>query len=473
MQTEQQSSAIPANRWLILAAVLVVLIMTPLDASAVNIVIPVLRNEFGLALPQVAWVVLVYLVVLVSLILPMGRLGDVFGFRKLYLLGTLIFTVASALCGLSPNFLGLVGARVLQGIGACLLMATSTGIATALFPPTERGRALGFVGMTVALGQLSGPTIGGWLTSLGGWRLIFFINLPIGLLGGLACYRWLPALLPIRQEAIDWRGAQLAVLTLAAFALALTQGEHWGWTSPVVLGLLAGSIALGAIFLAVERRAAAPMLDLTLFRNPVFTGSTLAALVNFLGQSCAIFLTPNLLEDGWHLPVRAAGLLMIIIPGFALALAPVSGALSDRIGTRVLATLGECMLALGLVLLAITAPTRNLPLLAVSLACVGVGVGLFQAPNNSAVMGSVPRDRLGIGGGVLATVRNLGIMLGVITASVITLVVKQRYQLGHPGVPLDALMHGIRVAFIAGAAFALLGACTSAMRADHSVAGKP
>ena len=446
---------------------LTVLIMTPLDGSAVNIVLPVLQKDFALLLPQVAWVPLVYLVVLASLILPMGRLADLFGFRRLYLLGTLIFTIASAVCGLTPNFGWLIGARVLQGVGACMMMATSIGIATAIFPATERGRALGFVGMTVALGQISGPTIGGWLTHLGSWRWIFYINLPIGITGGLACYRLLPALQPPTHEKVDWAGGLLAIFGLGAFVLALTQGEQWGWHSLPVLALFGMSLVLGASFAVVERRAVAPMLDFSLFRHPVFAGSTTATLLNYLGQSCAIFLTPKLLEDVLHEPVQTAGMLMIVLPVSALLLAPVSGALSDRVGTRALAATGEVLLTLGLVGLAFSAPLRNLPLLLASLACAGIGVGLFQAPNNSAIMGSVPRARLGTGGGVLATMRNLGIMLGITLCSVVTLNGQQRFLLAHPTAPIDALTHGMQAALLTGAAFTLLGAVTSAVRADQ------
>jgi len=455
------------RRWLILAAVLTVLIMTPLDGSAVNIVLPVLQREFSLQLTHVAWVALIYLMVLASLILPMGRLGDLFGFRRLYLLGTLIFTVSSLACGLAPHFTGLIIARVVQGIGACMMMATSIGIATALFPPEERGRALGFVGMTVALGQISGPTLGGWLTHLAGWRMIFFINLPIGLVGGLGCYRWLPPLLPPTHEKVDWAGALLATFTLGSFVLALTQGEHWGWGSTPVLALFGLSLVLGACFAVVELRTLSPMLEFSLFRHPVFAGSTTATLLNYLGQSCAIFLTPKLLEDVLRLPVQTAGMAMIVLPASALLLAPISGALSDRIGTRALAAIGELLLACGLVGLALSAPLQRLPLLLLSLACTGIGVGLFQAPNNSAVMGSVPRTRLGTGGGVLATMRNLGIMLGITLSSVLTVSVQQHYLLLHPTANLDALTHGIQIALFAGAGFNLLGAVTSAIRADQ------
>jgi EmrB/QacA subfamily drug resistance transporter len=443
---------------------LVVLVMAPLDASAVNVILPILQAQFHLALSQVAWVPLIYLLVLASLILPAGRFGDLHGFRRIYLTGAVLFILASAWCGLAPTFAWLIVGRVLQGVGACMLMALSSGIATAIFPGKERGSALGIVGMAIAIGLVIGPTLGGFLTALGGWRLIFFINLPIGLIGTLLCLRLLPAIRPHPGATIDWTGAGLAILTLSSLLLALTQGEAWGWTSPTVLALGAGGVACGVLFVRVEQCSRSPLLDLALFRHPVFAWANFALTMNYLGQFCATFLVPKLLEDALHLSVAHTGLVMVALPGAILLLAPISGALSTRIGTRPLTVIGESLVALGLAGLAFAAPGGHLPFIIAALVVVGIGAGIFQAPNNSAIMGSVPRTHLGVGGGVLATMRNIGMALGIATSSVVAVITEGHYLARHPGFVAPALLHGIQLAFFVGALFAALGALASAVR---------
>ena len=467
------------NRWWILASVMAVLIMAPVDGSVVNIIIPVIQQDFHVEhLGTVAWVQLAYLIVIGGLILPMGRLGDLWGFRRIYLFGAALFTVSSALCGLAPSLDWLIGARVLQAVGACMLMALSSGIVTAIFPAEERGRALGVVGMCIAIGLVIGPSLGGFLAQLkGSWRWVFFINLPIGLFGGLWCWRMLPPLRVGPRARVDWLGGLLAVTMLTALLLAITNGSHWGWTSLAVLALLALSLASAVGFIRQERRHPAPMLDLFLFRNRVFAGANLASMMNFLGQSCAIFLTPVLLEHGLGYNTAKTGLIIAAVPLGVILLAPISGSLSDRIGTRGLAAAGEGIVALGLAGMAVLlhglsagsfAQARALPFIMGMLALVGIGTGLFQSPNNSAIMGSVPRTHLGIGGGVLATVRCLGMAFGIAIASAAAGI---RMPSSDPAARPESLQifHDISVAFTVGAFFVFLGALTSLFREDQAV----
>ncbi len=459
------------NRWWILTAVIIVLIMTPIDGSALNIAIPSLRSYFHLAQDQlalVAWVPLIYLLVIGSLILVMGRLGDLWGFRRLFLAGVVIFTTASALCGMAPTLNWLVAARAVQGLGACMMMALSSGIATALFPPQERGRALGIVGMGIAFGLVLGPVLGGWLIHFGDWRLIFFINLPIGLVGGLWCRRMLPPLNPGNSHRIDWLGALLAVIMLGALLLAITLGKDWGWHSPLTVGMFVLSLGAGFAFFQVERRHPEPMLELSLFAHPVFVGANLASMMNFIGQFSALFLTPVLLRDGYGYSAEKAGMVMASMPVVILVLAPLSGALSDRLGTRALAVTGESIVAAGLLSMAYMLASGQVALIPLALALIGIGAGLFQAPNNSAVMGSVPRTHLGVGGGVLAIMRNLGMSFGIAISSAVLAAGTQPFQHAAPALQRVALLHSIQVGFLVGAAFVLLGVVTSAIRQDHA-----
>ena len=457
-----------------------VLVMAPVDGSAVNIIIPVIQQDFHVAhLGKVAWVQLAYLIVIGGLILPMGRLGDLWGFRRIYLCGAALFTISSALCGLAPSLGWLIGARVLQAVGACMMMALSSGIITAIFPAEERGRALGIVGMCIAIGLVIGPTFGGFLVHLqGSWRWVFFINLPIGLFGGLWCARMLPPLRFGRPARVDWLGGLLAVTMLTALLLAITNGSPWGWVSPAVLAL---SLASAVAFAWQERRHPAPMLDLSLFRNRVFAGANLASMMNFLGQSCAVFLTPVLLENGLGYNTAKAGMIIAAVPVGVMLLAPISGSLSDRIGTRGLAAAGETVVAVGLAGMAVLlhglcagsiAQERALPVILCMMLLVGIGTGLFQSPNNSAIMGSVPRTHLGVGGGVLATMRTLGMAFGIAVSSAVAGIEIQS------GVPAAArleklqIFHDVSAGFAVGAIFVFLGALTSLFRDDHAVSAR-
>lgn len=476
MTTPSTTEPLP-QRWLILASVVAVLLMTPLDMSAVNVILSTLREQFASSVGAVAWVSLAYLVVIAGLLLPFGRLGDLWGFRRLFLIGVALFTAASALCGLShtlPVLLGagaleriglpmLIGARVLQGVGACMMMALSPGIITAIFPPEERGRALGFQGMGIAFGLVLGPTLGGLLTHWLGWPWVFYINVPIGLAGGIWARRMLPPLNPHRAHPVDWPGAGLIVLTLAALMLAVTQGKDWGWLSPPVFGLLAVSALAAVLLVRHERRTSHPMLDFALFRHPVFTGANAAALLNYLGQFTALFITPFVLRDGLGLDVRQTGLIMGAIPVAVLVLAPISGALSDRLGTRLLAVIGELIVAAGLATLAVVITHRQPLWIAGALALVGVGTGLFQSPNSSAIMGSLPRTHLGVGGSILAVMRNLGMACGIAVSSAV--MASGTHDLAQPALSPATLASG-HVGYLAGAAFAVLGALTSAIRQD-------
>ncbi len=217
----------------------------------------------------------------------------------------------------------------------------------------------------------------------------------------------------------------------------------------------------------MERRAVAPILQFSLFRHPVFAGANIGLLMNFLGQFCAAFLVPKLLVDGLGLSIAHTGLIMIVLPCAVLIVAPFSGALSDRIGTRVLATVGETLVALGLAGLSFSALHHNLPTIIAAMALLGVGAGLFQSPNNSAIMGSVPRAHLGVGGSVLATMRNLGMAMGITISSVVAAATMRGFLRLHPTLQTPALLHGIATAFLIGAVFAAFGAVTSAVRADQ------
>lgn len=416
---EEPFYEVSADRWRILAALLVGGIMGPIDASVVNVSMPVIRQDFGVSLTAVSWVAMAYMLVLGTLLLTFGRLGDMVGHKKIFLFGVGLFTAASALCAAAPGLWWLVAARALQALGAGMYMAVAAAIITAVFPRSERGRALGLNGMTIAAGLALGPSLGGTLTAFFGWRSIFLINIPIGVIALYWCSRRLPTLSPGSRQRFDVVGATLALLGLGSLLIFASHGQEWGWTSLRSLAWLLTAVIASTAFIWVEQRTPQPMLDLTLFRHRVFSAANGASLLNFVAQYCMVFLTPFYLQRNLGLHPAQTGLVMTASPLVVLSTAPFSGALSDRIGTRGLAFAGLCTASLAMFLMSTLGPTAAPVDVAWRLAIFGLGMGVFQSPNNSAVMGAAPRHRLGVASAVLSTVRNVGMVLGIALAGAV------------------------------------------------------
>jgi len=447
------------HKWIILICVGIGTFMSALDASVANIILPVVRESFNTNLATVEWVVTIYLIVVSGWLLTFGRLGDMLGNKPLYLIGFAIFILGSLISGFAPDIYTLIIFRAAQAFGAAMLFANSPAILTKNFPPEQRGQALGLQGTMTYLGLTVGPSLGGWLTAQFSWHAVFFINVPIGLLGlGMAAHFIPTETTTTRRERFDSVGALLFTAGIVALLLALNQGAEWGWTAPLTLSLLIGSALLFAIFIIIEQRAAFPMVDLTLFRSRLFSASTATAVTNYICLYAIIFLLPFYLIQGRGFSPQDAGLILTAQPLVMVFAAPLSGTLSDRIGSRVLATLGMVILAGGLVWLAQLGPTSSIAEIVIPLAVVGLGTGIFVSPNNSALMGSAPRQRQGIAAGILATARNVGMVMGVGLAGAIFSTVQNTA----PG-PL-ALYQGITVSFLVAAGIAVVGALMSAVR---------
>ena len=447
------------RRWWVLVTVGISTFMSALDGSVVNTVLPILSRELHTGVAGIEWVTTVYLLVISGLLLSVGRAGDLFGYRKLYLTGFALFVIGSALCGLAGSARTLVALRVVQALGASMLMATAPAILTLTFPPTMRGRALGAQGTFTYLGLTAGPSLGGWLAGVFGWRAVFYINVPIGLVAIALAWRTItPDRVTRRDERFDLSGALVFTAGLVALLLALNQGHAWGWASPATLTLLAFATVLLTLFIRVEMRRPSPMLDLSLFRTRIFSAATVSALLNYACVYAVLFVLPFLLIEGRGLSAQQAGLVLTAQPIVMAIVAPISGAYSDRIGSRGLATLGMALLAIGLAWLAALVRHGPLPLIAAALAVIGLGVGTFVSPNNSALMGAAPRHRQGIASGVLATARNVGMVLGVGFAGAVFTTVVSRLP------SANALPEGVRAALFAAAALAAIGAVTSATR---------
>ncbi len=401
-------------RWFVLANVSVGTFMATLDSSIVNVALPTINTVFQTSLQTVQWVVTAYLLVISSLLPVFGRTADLLGRKRVYSFGFIVFTLGSALCGLAPNIWFLVGMRVFQAIGASMLMANSAAIITATFPPRERGRALGLTGTVVALGSLAGPAVGGILVGLAGWRSIFYVNLPIGIIGYLAARVVLPNDKSAgMSETFDFKGAILFTLGMVSLLLGINNGQDWGWTSlPVLAGLVLGILLLGSFFIT-ELRVKHPMIDLSLFRNWPFLAGNLSGLLSFVAIFGNFMLMPFYLQHILNYDPTKVGMIMTSFPLVMAVAAPISGYASDRIGPVALTTGGLLFSAAGLFYLAHVSATSSAWQVIPGPLLMGLGAGLFNSPNNSSVMSAVPPQKLGLAGGVNALVRNVGMVVGI------------------------------------------------------------
>jgi EmrB/QacA subfamily drug resistance transporter len=460
------------GKWVVLSAVSLGTFMSTLNASIVNISLPTLANDFDVGISDIEWVVVAFLLATGALLLTFGRLGDIVGYKRVYMAGFIIFTLAGALCGLSQSMAELIGLRVVQGLGAGMIQAIGPAIVTATFSPQERGKALGLNGMSVAVGLALGPTLGGILTGWLSWHWIFFVNLPVGIFGVLWAQRVLPdgGGRDSRQRRFDSLGAVLASGALLSLLLALSEGSSWGWESLGTIGLLAAFALLGVAFIITELRVRQPMLDLSLFTIRSFSAGNTSLLIAFAALFAANFLLPFFLERGQGLSDLESGLLLIPLSLAILVVAPLSGALSDRIGTRVPSTTGLVILAVGLLsLTGVNADTSHWSLIW-RFALVGTGLGLFNSPNQSSIMGSVPRPRLGNASGMISQMRYAGQALGIaVGGAVIASRVPAHAQdlvgiLPQPLVERDAFILAMHDAFYVAVAICIVGVLSSLIR---------
>jgi EmrB/QacA subfamily drug resistance transporter len=402
-----------SRKWYVMAAVAMGIFLATIDGSIVNVALPTLVRNLDADFATVQWVVLAYLLTLATLLLSMGRLGDMIGKKPIYSAGFVVFTLGSVLCGLSPSVYWLIAFRVVQAVGASMVFALGTAIVTEAFPPSERGRALGLGGTIVSVGIVVGPTLGGLIIDALSWHWIFFVNLPVGLVGTAMAVRFVPALRPSGRQRFDLPGAITLFLCVFSLLLALTLGQGLGFGDARVLLLFAAGLILVTAFVAIERRADQPMIDLRLFQNRLFSVNLITGLATFVSMGGTMILIPFFLENVLGYGTRQVGLLMATVPLALGIVAPASGALSDRVGTRPITVVGLASMLAGFYAMSTLDPSTGTLGYVLRFLPVGIGMGIFQSPNNSAVMGAVPRARLGIASGLLSITRTLGQTTGI------------------------------------------------------------
>jgi EmrB/QacA subfamily drug resistance transporter len=447
------------QKWLVLIAIGASTFMSALDTSVVNTVLPVINQTFGSDIATVEWVVTIYLLIVSGLLLSFGRLGDMRGHKSVFLIGFTIFITSSALCGWAPSITALIAFRGLQALGAAMLASNSPAILTKNFPASQRGQALGLQATMTYLGLTAAPSLGGWLTDLISWRSVFYINIPVGLAAFVLSWKFIPQDRKTEnQERFDLLGAGVFLGGLIALLLGLNQGYAWGWTSLPILSLIIIAGFFLAIFIIVETRSSNPMLDLNLFKNRVFSASTISALFNYIAVFSILLLLPFYLLLGRGFSPSQAGLILTIQPIIMAIVAPISGGISDRIGTRIPSIFGMLILSLGLILLSRLGPDSPIYEIGLALGIVGLGTGTFISPNNSAIMGSAPSERQGIAAGILATARSTGMVLGVgLAGAIFTTIMAE--SAGE-----NTIYEAIHTSFIIAAIMAAIGAFTSAIK---------
>jgi EmrB/QacA subfamily drug resistance transporter len=399
-------------KWIALSVTTLGALMAAIDSTIVILGLPSMMADLHAGLIEMVWVIIGYLLVSTVFLLTLGRIADLLGRVRLYNLGFVVFTFGSLLCGLSRTAVQLILFRLVQGTGAAMMMVNSIAILTEVFPPNERGRALGINGITWAAGGIIGPVLGGLILSVANWRWIFFINIPIGIFGALWGYIMLKEKSVRRRgEGFDAAGAVIFSVGLLALLLALTSGIQYRFTSGPILGLFAVFAVAAVAFLVRERRIKFPVLDLSLFRDRVYSFSVLAATMQSLALFAVNFMIVFYLQGvrGYD-PLKAA-LLLIPMPLLSSVVGPFSGLVADRIGARVPATLALLIQAGALVWFMQLTPTTPYLQLAGGLALMGLGGGMFFPPNTSAAMSAAPRERLGVASATLGTMRQTGMVL--------------------------------------------------------------
>ena len=445
-----------AGRWLLLFSITTGTFMANVDSTAVTVALPTMAREFDVRLDALQWVLSAYLLTITAVLPLFGRLADMVGRKRILDTGLALFVVGSGVVALAPTFPVLIASRALQGVGAAMFMATIMGTAVITFPPGQRGRVLGLISSIVAAGTLLGPPLGGLLTDAYGWRAIFLINVPIGLLGAVGTFLFVPADTGSGGglRALDLPGAVLFASSVTALLLGLGRGPTSGRASAEVALLLAAAVAALGLFLLRERRTPAPLIDLGLLRRRVFGLGILSAFLYFVIITITPFLFPLYLQEALGWSTSTTGLVMALQAVAMLVVSPLSGWWSDRVGSARPALVALALLVLGLLAAAFLGADPPLWLLALLLVLLGVGPGMFNSPNNSAIMGAVARERIGIANGILSTTRNLGRAVGVAVVAV-------GYQSfagtsATSAVPVGTFLAGFRGVLLIGAALAAL-----------------
>jgi EmrB/QacA subfamily drug resistance transporter len=391
--------------------------MSTLDASVVNISLPTITQALNTHVKAVTWVVVAYLIVITGCLLLMGRLADLLGQKRIYLFGLCTFTLGSALCGFSPTVYFLIGSRMIQGFGASALMAIGPAIMTTAFPDKDRGQALGIVGSVVSAGFLTGPILGGFLVEHMGWRSVFFVNLPIGAIAIFMTSKFLERKQRTKEVRLDLLGAFL-IFCFVTFLLLFLNRVSEGPTL-LLLAWFSLTLACFIFFIFSEFRSPSPLVDLNVFRRRLFVSSLGTSLLSFWMSAAHTFVAPFFLQNILAFSPSKVGILIFPLSLTVMVLAPLGGRVSDRVGVRIPATIGLTVISLTIFSFTFLNSHVSDYQIVWRHVVIGIGIALFNPANNSAIIGSLPREKIGLASSFLALSRNLGMMIGIAFAEMV------------------------------------------------------
>ena len=446
-----ENPLIQKNRWWIITAVGLFTFMSTLDTSIVNIAIPTISKDLNVSMSQTEWIVTVYLLVVCSLLLLFGKIGDVVGKIKVFKLGMIIFTLGSFLCGLKISFWVLIGSRMIQGLGAAMTMSTNNGIVTEVFKDSERGRSLGLIGTFVALGSIAGPGIGGLVLGFLPWGFIFWINIPVGIFAYLLGLKVLPKDITYQKSPIDFPGFVAFSISIISIIGLMSYAQLNGFKSFVVLLLTLVFVVSFVIFILLERKTTYPLVDLSLFRQKAFTISLISVLLIFIGNFAFNVVGPYYLQNLRKLDPGKSGIILMAFPIAQVIFSPIAGRLTDKFGATILIRTGIIAIIISQIGFCFFHGKTAMWFVYATIALLGLGNGLFQSPNNALTMASIDMKHLGIAGGLNALFRNLGMVFGLTISTTIlfsAMSIKAGYKVisyvdGRP----DLFLFGMKVLF--------------------------
>ncbi|MBK7327614.1 MAG: MFS transporter [Dehalococcoidia bacterium] len=462
-------------KWRCLIAVCFGTFMATMDFSIVNVALPTLSREFDKPPDTVVWVALASSLMVTGITLTAGRIGDLYGRKRVYITGWVIFTVGMLVASFAQTIEQLIAFRFFQAIGVALAIANGNAIVTEAFPPEQRGQALGTTGSVVGAGLMTGPIVGGLILEGLSWQAIFYLRAPIGVIAMTLAFLFIRPSAPsseLTSRKVDIPGAITLFATLSSALLAVNRGTSWGWGSPVILGLFAFSACALASFLRVESRAVSPVIALGLFKVRSYAVGVSSLALNFAGQSAVTFLMPFYLQQVRGYSTGQTGLVIATVPSMMLLLSPISGRVSDRFGFRHQTTAGIVLVSIGLLLMSTIDASTPIGLVMARLAVIGVGTSIFMSPNSASIMGSVPKERLGTASASVATARNIGNATGLAMASAILVGVAST-SAGFTAarvadLPAEAILDGVTAAFLAAAAVSSLAIVASSFRGKQA-----
>jgi len=439
------------RRGLVLFTMCLGVFIAQLDSTVVYLGVKHIGDDLGSGVSQLQWVLDIYNLFYASLLLTGGTLGDLYGRMRIFVIGIALVAVGSLACAVAPNSATLITGRAVTGVGAALELPSSLAILTVTYKDAaERGRAIGIWASCNGLAMAIGPTLGGLLVDTAGWRSIFYVVIPVCVLGVVMALTSVPESRNPEGRGLDPAGQALAIVTLSALSFVVIEGAHWGWTSPVILGLAAVAVVSGAIFLLVEARQPGAMVPLDIFANaPLNASLAIAGLMTF-GMYAMMFLTPLYLQSVRGLTALVAGLLLVPMSLTFVAVSQYSGVLMKRIGARAMMASGMALMGGGLLLLTAISATTSLIAIEVALVVIGVGLGMNTGPVNAVAVANVPAARSGTASGLLNTARMVGATLGIAVLGAI-------FAAHAGGGTLDGTITGLRLAFLGGAIGELTG----------------